>query len=500
MAKDDHLDRLRQGVKGWNAWRSRNPNIQPDLRSANLIGVDLMNADLAGATLVGANLNRGQLSWANLYRADLRGADLAGALARGVNFCRADLRETDLSEANLDDATLLGSALSQADLSGASLSRAKGPLANLAGVQLSGATLTFANFFQANFRAADLTGADLSFAHFSGANLEEVTMIGADCTGANFADAKFFNSDLKWAKLGQANFIDANLDKSDVSGALLWEIQRSGWSIKQITCSYAFWTREGVEQTEYQDGEFERLYAEKPRIVLRYPGGLSPVELFALPLVVERLQTEHPGSVLQVRSVQNDAGGASVVITVEDVAGRSTEAFREEFVRIQTRLECLVDERDRLQHRLDAIHVQLSSRVAEILALPKLETHIHQPTGSVMIEGKMSGDTFSVSGQAGAVGPGAQAHDNTFQQIQGGIDLPRLADELGRLRAAMKAESTGSREQDKAIGAVADAEGAAAGGDGPAALRHLKSAGRWTLGVAEKIGVAAAVEVLKRSM
>jgi hypothetical protein len=71
---------------------------------------------------------------------------------------------------------------------------------------------------------------------------------------------------------------------------------------------------------------------------------------------------------------------------------------------------------------------------------------------------------------------------------------------LVRLRNAMKGEATGAREQDKAIGVVADAEEAAARNDGPAALQCLKSAGEWTLGVAEKIGVGVAIEALKRAM
>jgi len=64
----------------------------------------------------------------------------------------------------------------------------------------------------------------------------------------------------------------------------------------------------------------------------------------------------------------------------------------------------------------------------------------------------------------------------------------------------MKGEATGTREQDKAIVAVADVEEAAAKGDGPAALGYLKTAGKWTLGIAEKIGVAVAAEAIKRAM
>jgi hypothetical protein len=45
---------------------------------------------------------------------------------------------------------------------------------------------------------------------------------------------------------------------------------------------------------------------------------------------------------------------------------------------------------------------------------------------------------------------------------------------------------------------VAAAEEAADKGDGPAALRYLKSAGTWTLGIAKDIGVKLATEALKK--
>jgi hypothetical protein len=114
----------------------------------------------------------------------------------------------------------------------------------------------------------------------------------------------------------------------------------------------------------------------------------------------------------------------------------------------------------------------------------------------------MNRDTYSNHGQAGAVGSNAHAHDMTFQQVQnqGAIDLPRLTEELARLRAAMKQETEGKPEQDEAIGEVAKAEKAAGQGDDRTALRHLKAAGAWTLGVAEKIGVPLAVEAIKRMM
>jgi hypothetical protein len=88
---------------------------------------------------------------------------------------------------------------------------------------------------------------------------------------------------------------------------------------------------------------------------------------------------------------------------------------------------------------------------------------------------------------------------DNVQQVYS-LDLPRLAQELACLRAAMKQETESTSEQDEVVGAVAAAEKAAAQGDGPATLRHLKAAGKWALGVAEKIGVAVAAKAIETAM
>jgi hypothetical protein len=318
-----------------------------------------------------------------------------------------------------------------------------------------------------------------------------------DLRGVNLS-----NADLRQTKL-----IDSLLDGANLTGAKLWETQRSGWSIKGVICQRAFWDRDGKEPTEYEDGAFERIFAEKLRIVLRYAGGMSPVDLAMLPLIVERLQAEHPDSALHISSVQDDGSGATVTITVEDLAGRSGEAFaqdvealRGDLVMVQQRLQ--QEERLRLQAEA-SYRTMVQDVLPQLLerALPKIENNTVQITGPTTIEGTvMSQKTFNVHGQAGVVGDNAHAHDMTFQQVwnQSSIDLPRLASELKRLRAAMK-EAEGKDEQDEAIGAVAAAEKAADRNDGPTALQHLKTAGQWTLGVAQQIGVPVAIEALKQA-
>jgi hypothetical protein len=442
-----------------------------------MIGGILTDTDLAGANLRGAILSGADLCGAILSGADLHRADLCGAILCGADLHRANLSRTDLHRAGLG----------RTDLHHADLSNAN----------LRGAILCGANLRNANLRGASLSRTDLSNANLRGASLSYAILRGAILHRVDLGDAD----------LREAMLIDSRLDGANLTGVKLWETQRGGWSIKSVTCRRAFWDRDGKEPTEYGDGDFERIFAEKPRIVLRYPGGMSPVDLAMLPLIIERLQAEHPDCTLQIRSVQDDGRGATVTITVDDRAGRSADAFaqdaeglRDDLAAVQQRLQ----QEERLRLEFEAGYKALVRDVLPMLmkrALPKTEVNIGQITGPTSIEGTtMSGDTYNIPGQAGAVGPGAHAHDNTFQQIQGAIHLPKLAEELGCLRIAMKSEATGTREQDKAIGAVADAEEAATKGDGSAALGYLKTAGKWTLGIAEKIGVAVAAEAIKRTM
>jgi uncharacterized protein YjbI with pentapeptide repeats len=499
MANEEQLAILRKGVTAWNAWRKTEGSIRPDLSRANLSGANLSGANLSGADLIGANLNEAILWGANLSGARLWSAFLYSASLSDANLIKADLRGATLTEAHLNRASFHRAILLGADLHEAMLIEA-----DLSEADLSRADLSWSVLDQANLCEARLGRADLFQASLHKANLHEARLIGT-----NLGKARLVGATLSQANIIEANLVDACLDGADLTGAKLWETQRGGWSIKNVICRFAFWDRDSKELTKYEEGEFERIFAEKPRIVLHYAGGISPIDLLALPLVVERLQAEYPGSVLQIQSMQNDAGGASVTITIEDRENSTTEAFgtevealRQDFIMIQNRLRS----EESLRLTIEAKYQAVMEDVLPLLlakALPKQEINIGHLTGPTTIEGiAMSRDTYNIPGQAGAVGPGAQARNNTFQQIQAGasIDLPKLADELGRLRAAMKADCTGTREQDKAIGVVADAEEAATKGDGSAVLQYLKSAGEWTLGIAEKIGVPVAIEVLKRAV
>ncbi len=112
------------------------------------------------------------------------------------------------------------------------------------------------------------------------------------------------------------------------------------------------------------------------------------------------------------------------------------------------------------------------------------------------------GDNYS-AGQAGAMGPGAQASNMTFQQIwnqiQGSVALPQLAHDLGQLQSALRSQAK-EPEHEIAIGAIAAAEAAAKHGDGAKTLEYLKKAGSWAFDVATKIGTDIGAAAMKSSM
>ncbi|RCV66029.1 GTPase SAR1 family protein [Methanophagales archaeon] len=108
-----------------------------------------------------------------------------------------------------------------------------------------------------------------------------------------------------------------------------------------------------------------------------------------------------------------------------------------------------------------------------------------------------------IIGQGGAIGPGAYAHDMTFNQlwneIKDEIDLSALTKELKELRSKLKEEAT-EPEHDKSIGAIAAAESSAKESNGPKALEYLSKAGKWTLDKATKISVPVATAALKAAL
>jgi uncharacterized protein YjbI with pentapeptide repeats len=255
MADVEHIIQLKKGRDKWNKWRNEpfNREIIPNLRGADIHGVDLSGVNLSGSMLRRANLSGSNLSQANLNGVDLSevnlsGANLSSADMRGVNLSGSNLRRADLSRTNLTQANLNGVDLIEVNLSGANLSGADIRGVNLSGVNLSGANFSGANLSGANFSGANLTGirligANLCLAGFFEVNLSGISLKGVNLSGAKLNKANLSGADLAGANLNLANLNGANLSGAKLSGADLSEASLVGSNLSQTDLSEVNFSR-----------------------------------------------------------------------------------------------------------------------------------------------------------------------------------------------------------------------------------------------------------------
>lgn len=353
----------------------------------------------------------------------------------------------------------------------------------------------------ANLSGANLSGAILSGAILSGATLRGAMLSGGDFSRAILTEANLSRAILIETSLNMARLIGAKLDGANLTDSNLWETQRAGWSIKGVLCESIYWDKDATEKIIYAPGEFERLYANNTRIKLYYEGGIHPLEIATLPLLLQRLADSHPGARLRFVSLKEDSGGAVVELAIESEEDYSPEQIKQ--------LQEKANEAREYQRKLlaeEKQRLQLEARIDELRFWYDKQQLLLASSNQTIYQGvkEVSNKTFNVSGQAAIVGDQGHAHDMTFNQLvnQSGepIDLAALATQLAELRQAIMEKKDSSPQAAIAIGKVAEAEIAATEDDAPKALSHLKAAGQWTLDFAKSVGKDVVVAAIKKAM
>jgi uncharacterized protein YjbI with pentapeptide repeats len=196
----------------------------PDLRKANLSGLDLTGVDFKRANLTGARLVGTKLIGANLFTADLTDAVLTDANLSKANLDGSVLRRADFQGANLEGASLFATIIESANLRNANLAGTR-IIGYLRGANLSGASLRGSNagadpgnqsmgVMRATFVGADLSGADLSDANLFKADLSHANLTNAKLARANLMNADLIQTDLTRADLTGAKLAKANIDEA----------------------------------------------------------------------------------------------------------------------------------------------------------------------------------------------------------------------------------------------------------------------------------------------
>jgi uncharacterized protein YjbI with pentapeptide repeats len=143
MANSKHVAKLKEGVKTWNQWRQDNEDIAPDLRGAELDGLDLCDVNFADVDCCKAEFRNCSFAYAIFFGADLsdarivecvfanadlrmctwRGAqiydsEISSCLAGGSDFSRSSLVGVDLNDVYLEDVDLSESTLTACNMAG----------------------------------------------------------------------------------------------------------------------------------------------------------------------------------------------------------------------------------------------------------------------------------------------------------------------------------------------------------------------------------------------
>ncbi|MFC1633967.1 pentapeptide repeat-containing protein [Planctomycetota bacterium] len=265
MAKPEQVIILvNNDVNVWNHWREMHSEIRPNLRRANLSGMNLSSTNFRNADLEKANLREANLSQADFKQANLSGANLSEANLREVDFERANLSGANLSKANLDCTKLSNADLSRANLRETNLKKAWlwhtiFRMADLRRVNLSGVQLGGTNLIGANLRGANLSNSDL----------EEVNLTGSDLSGADLSEASLVstnlrNAILKGADLRFAMFASINGNSANLSGATLTNAHFTSILESSLDDSYLHLAAaEGLESADFGNPDFLKSYIAK---------------------------------------------------------------------------------------------------------------------------------------------------------------------------------------------------------------------------------------------
>ena len=201
-----HLNILKRGVKAWNKWRDKNPDIVPvlagiELSSFDLDGINLNDADLRGIKLIHVNSRN------SFYqRVDMRYAHLNQVYFFGSDFTCANISHAKVVFAYFNDTKLSG--------------------VDLYGSKLSSIYLKSANLKNANLSNVKLINADLSGASCIGTSFKNATIYDSNIFGASFIEAEVDGVELEDVYISSSSNTTNNLPINDLLSAQSTYLQR----------------------------------------------------------------------------------------------------------------------------------------------------------------------------------------------------------------------------------------------------------------------------------
>lgn len=381
MANEEHLAILRQGVHVWNNWRMKNPEVIPDLSSADFSST-IFPED---SDLFEINFSKANLVQTKFVETDLIEADFSEANLDGANFSRSILSGAILNRANLQSVTFLGTKLNKAKLN----------YTNLLNSDLSKAKLVRASLCGSNLNNSILEGTDLSEALLIGTTLNRANLINSIFSGANVNEASFIEANLTNAELCRIQALGTNFSRSNFTGTCIedWNINEYT-KLQNINCNYIY-LKSGKKarcpsEEKFSLGEFSKRFQVAKNITELTFHDNVPWKSFAYAFNESNVQVlDEYGGELFLREYKILDDGL-VTIKVSHPSNANSDRIREILRQKTFEFELRIAQ---LQGEVKAKDSALSMMFERLLAAPTSQVNYQiQATNVQLGENTMSGD------------------------------------------------------------------------------------------------------------
>lgn len=310
MANAEHLELLKQGVKRWNCWRERYPDVLIDLQGADLRGLRF-NA----VTFCPSNSNSTRI------RANLRNVVLSNADLSFAQLAEADFSEADLRESKFDHARLANVNFDSADMRKASFIRADAYQADFEKALADEARFIQANLVEASFVQSSLKDAFFLRTDLMEARFENADLRAAKLPGAWLNRASFYKANLRNANLISAQAVGTHFKSAQLTGACVknWVIDRTTL-VDELICDYIYrgfdkelskFTERSPREGAFKAGEFVALFQKSVDTVdLVFTDGLDWQALFDS---MQKIRQKYNNANINIQSLERQLGGVFVV-------------------------------------------------------------------------------------------------------------------------------------------------------------------------------------------
>ena len=311
-----------------------------------------------------------------------------------------------------------------------------------------------------------------AYGNFEGLKLQGINLQGANLKYASFKRADISNANLRDAELSEVSLVQTRLDGVDFTGANLTGACIERWGatprtkIDQVKCNYIY-MKESIEGSREPERIPHRGSFEKDGFREFATSLIGTLDLFhkddfdsrAVAISFKQLADQYPQEIFKIVALEKTENG-QITVKVKTKYAENNEIYKGAYyLQYENILPSLPSRPDQLPLSfLDLDKTVDDLRWGEVSHSPESEERIQFlnltiSNSEVYYRSKkeilMEGDTYNVSGQAGAVGKYARSEQNQFYQSGQSQTLAEAASEIQKLLKQLERNNPMATEAEK---------------------------------------------------